>query len=103
MTTGRAFILDNRDGQIEPIFATSTSFHAANTKAFINAEAECDERNQREYFMRFVPINHRAAKQLQKIVKMLPENTGHIEFAHDVLAVCVFVRAYGRASRTSDS
>jgi hypothetical protein len=59
-----AFVIDNRDGRLERIRGHGISVHSARAHAFHTAQAECDERNAREGWARFVPVGWLAAYNL---------------------------------------
>lgn len=64
MERAPAFIIDNRDGTTERVGGIGISVHSARAHAFHAAQAECEERNAREGWPRFVPILYLAAVNL---------------------------------------
>jgi flagellar biosynthesis regulator FlaF len=63
MEMGDAYIMDNRDGELEAVTRSEESVEAARATAFDSAQEVCKMRNQNEGWTRFVPISYRAMRR----------------------------------------
>lgn len=66
---GRAFIIDNRHATMERVNALGDSYHLAQANAFHDAQRECVRRNEREGWMRFIPLLDKTAHALGLLPK----------------------------------
>ena len=72
---GRAFIIDNRHATVERVNAHARDCFTADAEAFHLAQQECAERNDREGWIRFLPMLDKTARALgllPKCIRMHP-------------------------------
>jgi len=68
---GRAFIIDNRHATLERVSGTARDCYTADAEAFILAQQECAERNEKEGWIRFLPMANNTARELGLLPKCI--------------------------------